>query len=80
MVDTGQHKRGQEEEEGAGSRVDHIGLAPVEMWHLGVHVEAEDEEEDSCHHEGTAADKLEEVDPSTGTALHDRFYADESNK
>ena len=29
--------------------------APVDMGHLGVQVEAEDQEEDSRHHEGTAA-------------------------
>ena len=50
------------------------------MGHLGVQVEAEDQKEDSRHHEGTAADKLEEVDPSTGRTHHDCFYADESNK
>lgn len=50
------------------------------MGHLGVQVEAEDQEEDSRHHEGTAADKLEEVDPSTGRAHHDGLYADEANK
>ncbi len=54
--------------------------APVDVGHLGVQVEAEDQEEDSRHHEGTAADKLEEVDPSTGRAHHDSLYADESNK
>lgn len=50
------------------------------MGHLGVQVEAEDQEEDSRHYEGTAADKLEEVDPSTGRTHHDSLYADESNK
>lgn len=54
--------------------------APVDMGHLGVQVEAEDQEEDSCHHEGTAADKFKEVDPSTGRTHHDCLYADESNK
>lgn len=50
------------------------------MGHPDVQVEAEDEEEDPCHHEGTAADKLEEVDASTGRTHHDSLYADESNK
>lgn len=50
------------------------------MGHLGVQVEAEDQEEDPCHHEGTAADKLKEVDPSAGRAHHDSLYADESNE
>lgn len=50
------------------------------MGHLGVQVEAEDQEEDSRHYEGTAADKLKEVDPSTGRTHHDSLYADESNK
>lgn len=50
------------------------------MGHPDVQVEAEDEEEDSCHDEGTAADKLEEVDASTGWTHHDSLYADESNK
>lgn len=54
--------------------------APVDVGHLGVQVEDEDQEEDSCHHEGTAANKLKEVDPSTGWAHHDSLYADESNK
>lgn len=80
MVDACQHKRWQEEEEGAGSRVNQVREAPVDVGHLGVQVEAEDEEEDSRHHEATAADKLEEVDPSTGRTHHDCLYADESNK
>lgn len=50
------------------------------MGHPDVQVEAEDEKEDSCHDEGTAADKLEEVDASTGRTHHDSLYADESNK
>lgn len=54
--------------------------APVDVGHLGVQVEAEDEEEDSGHHEATAADKLEEVDPPAGRTHHDSLYADESNQ
>lgn len=54
--------------------------APVDMGHLGVQIEAEDDEEDSRHDEGTAADKLEEVDSSAGRTHHDGLYADESNK
>lgn len=54
--------------------------APVDMGHLGVQVEAEDDEEGPRHDEGTAADKLEEVDPSAGRTHHDGLYADESNK
>ena len=50
------------------------------MGHLGVQVETEDQKEHSCHHEGTAADKLKEVDPSTGRAHHNSLYADESNE
>lgn len=50
------------------------------MGNLIVQVEAEDQEEDSSHYEGTAADKLKEVDPSTGRTHHDSLYADESNK
>lgn len=50
------------------------------MGHLSVQVETEDDEEDSRHDEGTAADKLEEVDPSTGRTHHDSLYADESYK
>lgn len=54
--------------------------APVDVGHLGVQVEAEDKEEGSCHHKGTAADKLKEVDPSTAGTQHDSFYADECNE
>lgn len=54
--------------------------APVYVGHLGVDVEAEDQEEDSCHHKSTAADKLKEVDPSTGGTHHDSFYADEADE
>ena len=50
------------------------------MGHLGVQVEAEDQEEHPCHHKGTAADKLKEVDASTGGAHHDGLYADESDE
>lgn len=50
------------------------------MGHLGVQIEAEDDEEDSRHDEGTAADKLEEVDPPAGRTHHDGLYADEPNK
>lgn len=80
MVDADQHKRRQEEQDGAGNGVNQVRQVPVDKRHLGVQVEAEDEEEDSRHHEGTAADKLEEVDPSTGWALHDSLYADESDE
>lgn len=54
--------------------------APVNMGHPDMQVEAEDEEEDSRHDEGTAAHKLEEVDASTGWTHHDGLYTDESNK
>lgn len=54
--------------------------APVDVGHLGVQVETEDQEEDARHHEGTAADELKEVDASTGRTHHDCLYADESNK
>ena len=54
--------------------------APVDLGNLGVEVETEDQEENSCHHEGTAADKLKEVDASTGRTHHDGLYADESNE
>lgn len=54
--------------------------APVDVGHLNVQVEAEDQEEDSCHHKGTAADKLKEVDASTGRTHHDGLYADEANE
>lgn len=50
------------------------------MRHLGVQVEAEDEEEDAGHHRGAAADKLKEVDASARRAHHDRLDADESNE
>lgn len=50
------------------------------MGHPDVQVEAEDEEEDSRHDKGTAADKLEEVDASAGRTHHDSLYADESDK
>ena len=50
------------------------------MGHPDVQVEAEDEEEDSRHDEGTAADKLEKVDATTGWTHHDGLYADESDK
>lgn len=53
---------------------------PVDVGHLDVQVEAEDQEEDSCHYKGTAADKLKEVDSSTGRTHHDSLYADESNE
>ena len=54
--------------------------APVDMGHLGVKVEAEDEQKNSCDHEGTAADKLKEVDASAGRAHHDGLYADEPDE
>lgn len=54
--------------------------APVDLGHSGVDVEAEDQEENSRHHEGTAADKLKEVDASTGGAHHYGFYADEADE
>lgn len=50
------------------------------MGHPDVQVEAEDEQEDSRHDEGTAADKLEEVDASAGWAHHDGLYADEADQ
>lgn len=50
------------------------------MRHLGVQVEAEDEEENPRHHAGAAADKLKEVDASAWRAHHDGLYADESNE
>lgn len=53
---------------------------PVDMGHLSVQVETEDQEEYSCHHKGTAADKLEEIDSSTRWTHHDSLYADESNQ
>lgn len=54
--------------------------APVDVRHLGVQVEAEDEEENPRHHAGAAADKLKEVDASAWRAHHDGLYADESNE
>lgn len=45
-----------------------------------MQAEAEDQEKDSRHHKGTAADKLKEVDASTWRAHHDRLYADESDE
>lgn len=50
------------------------------MRHLGVQAEAEDEEEDTRHHAGAAADKLEEVDASARRAHHDGLYADEADE
>lgn len=50
------------------------------MGHPDVQVETEDEEEDSGHDEGTAADKLEEVDASAGGAHHDGLDADEPDE
>lgn len=50
------------------------------MRHLGVQVEAEDEEENTRHHAGAAADKLKEVDASARRAHHDGLYADESDE
>lgn len=54
--------------------------APVDVRHLGVQVEAEDEEENTRHHAGAAADKLKEVDASARRAHHDGLYADESDE
>ena len=53
---------------------------PVDVGDLEMEVEAEDQEENSCYHEGTAADKLKEVNSSTGRAHHDGLYADESDE
>lgn len=54
--------------------------APVNLRDLDVKVQAEEQKKNSRHHEGTAADKLEEVDPSTGRAHHDGLYADETDE
>lgn len=54
--------------------------APVDVRHLGVQVEAEDEEQDARHHAGTAADKLKEVDAPAWRARHDGLYADEADE
>lgn len=53
---------------------------PVDVGNPGVQVEGENQEEDSGHHEGAAADKLEEVDASTRGTHHDRFDANESDE
>lgn len=49
---------------------------PVDVGHLGVETESEDEKQDSRHHEGTAADELKEVDCSARGTQHDCLYAD----
>lgn len=54
--------------------------APVNLGDLDVKVQAEEQKENARHHEGTAADKLEEVDPSTDRAHHDGLYADETDE
>lgn len=43
-------------------------------------VEAENQEKNCCHHEGTAADKLKEVNSSTGRTHHDGLYADKTDE
>lgn len=53
---------------------------PVDLGDLEMEVEAEDQEENSCYHKGAAADKLKEVNPSTGRTHHDGFYADKSDE
>lgn len=50
------------------------------MGHFGVQVQAEDEEQDACDNEGTAADKLKEVDAGTGRAHHYGLNEDERNE
>lgn len=47
------------------------------MGHFGVQVQAEDEEQDACDNEGTATDKLKEVDGGTGRAHHYGLNEDE---
>lgn len=50
------------------------------MRHFGVQVQTEDEEQDACDNEGTAADKLEEVDAGTGRAHHYSLDKDERDE
>lgn len=50
------------------------------MGHFGVQVQDEDEEQDACDNEGTAADELKEVDAGTGRAHHYGLDEDERNE
>lgn len=50
------------------------------MRHFGVQVQAEDEEQDACDNEGTAADKLKEVDAGTRRAHHYGLNKDERDE
>ena len=54
--------------------------APVDVGHLDVQVEAEDEEEDPGDDEGAAAGKLKEVHAPTGRAQHDGLDTDEAQQ
>lgn len=80
MVERCQNHWSQKEEQGAGGSVDKIRKTPVDMRHFGVKVQAEDEKQDACDNEGTAADKLKEVDAGTGRAHHYGLNANERNK
>lgn len=50
------------------------------MRHFGVQVKTEDEEQDAGDKEGTAADKLKEVDAATWRAHHDGLNEDERDE
>lgn len=50
------------------------------MGHFGVQIQAEDEEQEACDNEGTAADKLKEVDAGTGRAHHYGLNEDERDE
>ena len=54
--------------------------APVDVGHLDVQVEAEDDQEDPGDDERAAADELKEVDAAAGRAQHDGLDADEAQQ